>query len=123
MGDVFHGDRRRNYKTRFLVLTTIVVLSFLILVSYLFYLQVISSPKFKLRARAVASRVENIEARRGEIYDRNMDFPLVTNVDSFAIDLIPGKVPRGQMDEVFIKLSKLLGRPGRYRNKNQQALL
>jgi penicillin-binding protein 2 len=109
MGDVYYGARRRKYKNKFFILTAIVVLSFFILVSYLFYLQVISSPKFKLRAREVASRVENIHARRGEIYDRNMDFPLVTNVDSFAIDLIPGKVPRGQMDEVFVKLSKLLG--------------
>ena len=81
---------------------------FLVLFAYLFYLQVINSPVYKQRARAVASRIDTISARRGEIFDRNYDVPLVGNADSFAVDLIPGEVSQTRMAEVFQKIADLL---------------
>ena len=98
-----------SLKRRILILTGGVSLIFLLLIVYLFFLQIINSPEYKRRARAVASRVLSLSASRGEIFDRNYDIPLVSNSDSFAVDLIPGEVPTGEMDALIERLSKLLG--------------
>ena len=87
-------QQRRNRRVRFLTFAVVIGASFFFLFSYLFYLQVISASKYQRKAREVASRIVTIPARRGQIYDRNRDIPLVFNIDSFAVDLVPGKVPQ-----------------------------
>jgi penicillin-binding protein 2 len=97
----------QTFKRRLFAVTTVVVVSFFLLTAYLFFLQVINSPVYKRRAREVARRSFDIHARRGEIFDRNSDVSLITNIDSFALDLIPGEVPEGEMEGIFEKLSGL----------------
>ena len=102
------GSNLSLLKRRLLVLAGSIVLSFVFLAAYLFFLQVVNSPEYKKRARAVAQRTMTIEARRGEIFDRNYDFPLVTNVDSFAVDVIPAEIPPEEMESTFVRLAGLL---------------
>ncbi len=61
------------------------------LVLYLFWLQIVKGFEFKQRARDVSQRELPIPAQRGEIFDSNADDPLVFNVDSFAVDVSPGR--------------------------------
>ncbi len=98
----------QSLKTRIFVLTGFIIVAFLLLVVYLFFLQIVNSPEYKRRAKAVASRVMRIPARRGEIFDRNYDIPLVSNTDSFTVNVVPGEIPRDRMQEIFEKLAKLL---------------
>ena len=98
----------RLLKRRLTALSVLIGICFLVLMSYLFFLQVINSPEYKQRARAVASRTEAISARRGEIFDRYYDVPLVSNVDSFAVDLIPGDVEADAIEDAFDGLAWLL---------------
>ncbi len=97
-----------SLKARTIGLAVLISGVFLILISHLFYLQVIRGMEFKLYATEVARRVIPIPAQRGEIFDRNYDLPLVVNKDSFAVDLIPGEVPKEEIHEIFKKLSKVL---------------
>jgi len=99
---------RRTRKVRFLVISGVVLFSFFMLFTYLFYLQVISTAKYQEKAKEVASRVVTVPARRGEIYDRNRDVPLVYNVDAFAVDVVPGNTPKGEIDSIFASLADLL---------------
>ncbi len=75
---------------------------------YLFSLQVIRGSEFKKRAEEVARRVIEIEPQRGEIYDRNYDVPLVLNIDSFAVDLIPGELEENRLNQTLLDLSRIL---------------
>src|SRR6056297_3017138 len=75
---------------------------------YIFHLQIAKGLEFKNRARRVASRSIPIPAQRGEIFDRNHDEPLVINVDSFAVNLIPAELDDHQLSIVAERLSKLL---------------
>ena len=72
----------------------------------------------------VARREQVIPTQRGEIYDRNYDTPLVMNVDSFAVDIIPASLP-DDLSEIKSGLSGVLNMsvediekfiPKRYKN-------
>ena len=75
----------------------------------LFSLQVIQGTNFLQQSQTISQRQRFIPAQRGEIYDRNKDFPLVVNIDSFAVDLIPGESPSGMYDTVALRLAQYLG--------------
>ena len=74
----------------------------------LFSLQVIQGTNFLQQSQTISQRQRFIPAQRGEIYDRNKDFPLVVNIDSFAVDLIPGEIPSGMYDTVHCGLLNIL---------------
>jgi penicillin-binding protein 2 len=109
MGDVVGTSTKSLFsKSRIIALAALIVLFFFIILSYLFFLQVVSSPVYKQRAKEVATHVTTISARRGEIFDRNYDQALALNVDSFAVDIIPAEIPRDQIDTLFAKLALFL---------------
>ncbi|MCX7788112.1 MAG: penicillin-binding protein 2 [Spirochaetes bacterium] len=85
------------------------ILGFYIL--YLFYLQVLQGEFYQKRATSISQQSVPIYAQRGEIYDRNFDVPLVSNVDSFAVDLIPAEVPKEERDAIYGKLASYLKVP------------
>ena len=101
----------RLQQRRFMVLTGLFVAGIGLLVLYLFWLQIVRGFEYRQRAKDVSQRETPIPAQRGEIYDRNADDPLVFNVDSFAVDVIPGEVPPAQMPALFGRLSALLSMP------------
>lgn len=79
--------------------------------SYLFYLQLVRGGEYKVKAVSISRQVAVLPSQRGEIYDRNQTVPLVLNVDSFALSVIPAELPAEMRDTVFLKLAELLDEP------------
>jgi len=105
------GQPRVSLKQRFLALSAIFAGSMVILGIYLFSLQILRGREYKQQARTVSQRSTPITAQRGEIYDTNRDVPLVLNIDSFAINVIPAEVGRNNLAPLFAKLAQLLSVP------------
>ena len=76
---------------------------------FLYSLQIIHGGEYQEKATEVARREESLPAQRGEIYDRNFDVPLVMNIPSFAVDIIPADVDDEERDELYNRLSVVLG--------------
>lgn len=108
------GQDNQGFKRRD---KTIVVFTFLGIISIvfglytfkLFSLQVIHGETYRTQSRDVSTRETVITAQRGEIYDRNNNTPMVINIDSFAVEIIPGEIPKGYYDTVTSKLADFLG--------------
>lgn len=96
----FGRGRFEIAKSRVWVLGGVVALLLFTYISYLFSMQIVDGYIYSVRAAQVTTRSIVVPAQRGEIYDRSADAPLVSNVDSFAVDLIPSEVPRDQWAEV-----------------------
>lgn len=77
----------------------------------LFSMQIVSGEMYRNRAEKIARQTRIIPAQRGEIYDRNYSQPIVLNIDSFAVYIVPAEVPKGQVPAVLSKLSGLIGIP------------
>ena len=92
------------------IITIVAVFSFLLLfyVGYLFSLQIVKGTEYQKKAERVAQRVIPIPAQRGEIYDANYDVPLVMNIDSYAIDIIPGELDKTELEQTIGKLAPVL---------------
>ena len=74
-------------------------------------MQILSGEVYKSQAERIARRTTVIPAQRGEIYDRNYSTPMVLNIDSFAVTVVPAEIPKGKISTVFARLSDLLGIP------------
>lgn len=98
---------RKNGKL--IVLSIIIIASFLIYGMKLFSLQVIEGEQYRKQSVTISRQVKSIPAQRGEIFDRNANLPMVINTDSFAVDIIPGEIPPDYYDTVTMKLSAFLG--------------
>ena len=77
----------------------------------LYSMQIVEGDIYRSRATNITRRSTVIPSQRGEIYDRNYTQPLVFNTDSFAVNVIPGEVPRGEMPELISRLSTILQIP------------
>ena len=87
---------------------------FFILIAYtykLFSMQIIHGDQFKQKSQNISKRTTVIPAQRGEIFDREANTPMVLNIDSFAVDIVPGEVPRQEFDTVINRLSSILQIP------------
>jgi penicillin-binding protein 2 len=96
-------------KGRVIVLGLIMIVVSLVYILYLFNIQVVHTIFYQNRAKAVAMRSLTVPAQRGEIYDRNADYPLAMNVDSFALYIVPAQLPDEERDAVFERLARVLG--------------
>ncbi|MCK5201854.1 MAG: penicillin-binding protein 2 [Spirochaetales bacterium] len=95
-------------KTKIYIFITLIIAVFLFYILYLYDLQIRKSPEYQSRARNVSLRVNTIPAQRGEIFDRNRDNPLVINIDSFAVNIIPAEIEDKSINSVIFKLSEIL---------------
>ena len=77
-----------NSRSRLILFGSVILSVFLVLIIYLFNLQIVENLLWEGRAKAVSSRSEVLPAQRGLIWDRNTDEPLAMNIDSFAVHLI-----------------------------------
>ena len=87
---------------------------FFILIAYtykLFSMQIIHGDQFKQKSQNISKRTTLIPAQRGEIFDREANTPMVLNIDSFAVDIVPGEVPRQEFNTVINRLSSILKIP------------
>jgi len=107
-----------TFKLKTYLFITFIVLIFFIYILYLYDLQVLNSTEYQTRARDLSLRVNTIPAQRGKIYDRNGDIPLVVNIDSFAINIIPAELDSNNLDTLIFELSKILNiDPNTIKNK------
>jgi penicillin-binding protein 2 len=104
-------DGERLLRRRFFILTAIFAGAIGFLAIYLFNLQIIRGVEYRQRAKDVSQREVPIPAQRGEIFDKSVDVPLVFNVDSFAVDVVPGDVKPSELPGLFARLSKVLSIP------------
>ncbi len=95
-------------RTRIHFLGAVVFSTFFLYTLYLFNLQIVNGELYQKKATQVTQRSIPIYARRGEIYDRNFDAPIVSNIDSFAIDIIPGEVPEEGRQDLYRRLADYL---------------
>jgi penicillin-binding protein 2 len=95
-------------KSRLIAFGVVIITVSLVYLIYLFNMQVVHTIIYQNRARAVAMRSFVVPAQRGEIYDRNADYPLATNIDSFAIYIIPGLLPTDERNRIYEDLSAIL---------------
>ncbi len=93
---------------RFLIFVFFIAAVFVFYGIYLFSLQVVKGSVYKKRAEEVARRIQTIQPQRGEIYDRNYDVPLVLNIDSYAVNIIPGELKDNEIDLCVEHLSEVL---------------
>ncbi|HUX36900.1 MAG TPA: penicillin-binding protein 2 [Rectinemataceae bacterium] len=82
---------------------------FLLFSTYLFSLQVLRGSEYRNRATDIARQSTIIPAQRGEIYARDFSLPLVLNTDSFAVSIVPARLPADRREAVFAKLADTLG--------------
>lgn len=104
------SNEERPYD-RIKALQAIFIGLFSLYVIRLFSMQIVSGEMYRNRAEKIARQTTIIPAQRGEIYDRNYNLPIVLNIDSFAISIVPAEVPKGRMPELFAALSGLVGVP------------
>jgi len=88
----------------FLMVASIIV----IYTMRLFSMQVVHGESYRRASKVVSTRNTVITAQRGEIYDRNNNSAMVINTDSFAVEVIPGEIPRDYYDTVLAKLAEYL---------------
>jgi len=107
----FQEGPRGNDLSKIILLVALAGLIFISYSSYLFYLQVIRGVEYQKKAVTISRQIEKLPAQRGEIYDRNYNLPLVLNVDSFALIVVPAEIPANMRDTVFAKLAAVLDEP------------
>lgn len=107
------GEKRGlgDLRGRFLFFIIFIGAVFAFYSIYVFSLQVVKGSVYKKRAEEVARRIISIQPQRGEIYDRHYDVPLVLNIDSYAVDVIPGELEDGEIDELVARLAEVLNLP------------
>ena len=97
-----------TFKTKTYIFISIIITVLLFYIFYLYDLQVIKSKEYQTRARDLSLRINTIPAQRGKIYDRNGNNPLVVNIDSFAVNIIPAELDEDKLDSLILELSKIL---------------
>lgn len=100
-------DEATILKRRFFVFRAIVVLTFVVLALQLWRMQVVEGKFYQQKAENNRIRVLSLPPVRGVIYDRKGQ-PLVSNVPSFSISIVPADLPQDQEMEVAQRLSKLV---------------
>lgn len=104
-------NNRRIPRERIIAFGGVIALLVVLYLGYLFSLQIIDGYIYALRAEQVTRRSSLIPAPRGQVFDRHYDTPLVTNVDSFVVEINPANIPRGMHDEVFQRVAEALDIP------------
>ena len=110
MGDPGQGFSEGK-KIRLISLGILIGAVVVIYLGQLFLMQVVNNGKFTQDATAFSQRSVPVPAKRGEIFDRNHDAPLVLNVDSFQVNFNPAEVPQADIPTVLSKLGVLLRVP------------
>jgi penicillin-binding protein 2 len=98
------ATRRDGGQRRVAVMAAVVGVAFLVIMTQLWYLQVISGDYFREASDKNRIRIRPIAAQRGILYDRQHR-PLVDNRPAFTLSLIPR-----ELDEAGDRRSAVLGR-------------
>ncbi|MDR0601203.1 MAG: penicillin-binding protein 2, partial [Treponema sp.] len=96
---------------RISILGVFFVAIFVIYAVRLFSMQILQGDVYRREAQDIARRTTVIPPQRGEIYDRNFDTPLALNTDSYAVNITPAEVPRGEMPALLERVGAIIGIP------------
>jgi penicillin-binding protein 2 len=106
-----HDSGEEKTDIRIKILQGVFAAIFAVYAVRLFGMQILNVEVYQNRAQDIARRTTVIDARRGEIYDRNFDTPLVSNTDSFAVSITPAEIPRSETGAVIERLAGFLSIP------------
>jgi len=108
MGEQEKENWQPNLSKRLTGYLAVIIFIFIILTSRLFFLQIINAQKFSKQATENRIRINPIEARRGDILDRNGEV-MATSQPVYVISIrsVPGK----ELETVINKLAVLLNDP------------
>ena len=96
-------------RQKFRLVLFILIITLILILSRIFWLQVIKGENYNLIAEGNRIRLENIKAERGIIYDR-FNTPLVANIPSYSLYFIPADLPQTdqQKNQIASKLSGII---------------
>ncbi|HTS14321.1 MAG TPA: hypothetical protein VMH24_01540, partial [Candidatus Sulfotelmatobacter sp.] len=106
--DLENRHPRGSLLARFVVFGLVVALVFSVLAARLFYLQVDQGSYYTGLSDSNRIVSQEIPSTRGLIYDRN-GTPLVSNVPTYAVQVMAANLPQGDRPAVVARLSALLG--------------
>ena len=104
------ANAEQGLRVKVWILGGFALLLFGILTVQLVRLQIFSQDEFEARATINRVRTIDMSPERGLIFDRDGN-PLVENVPSFAVTVIPADVPDGTEHEIALQLADLLELP------------
>ena len=90
---MFNQSNNISKNGKVIILFFITCFVFVIYILRLFTMQITNGEEYKIQSKTISSQISTLPASRGEIFDRNADMALVTNNDSFAVEVIPGEIP------------------------------
>lgn len=96
----------KKIHTRIKIILIVIIFLFILIISKVFYIQVISYKKLNKYANSLWSRNLPIEASRGIIYDRN-GVVLADNLTTTSLVFIPNQIEN--KEETARKISEILG--------------
>lgn len=102
-------DESRQKQHKLIVLSVIIFFVMSCYLLCLFSMQILAGSEYRNQSVKISQRVKIIPAQRGEIFDRNVLTPVVSNTESFAIDITPAEIPSQKYDTVISKLAGYLG--------------
>ncbi len=112
MGEgVSKSSQTRAARERLVYFNGVIIVTLVFIFLYLFSLQVVRGFEYRKRADDILKRDIPFIAQRGLIYDSNYDVPLVYNIDSFAVNIIPADIPREKIGEIFERCAATLKIP------------
>ncbi|MDR1106050.1 MAG: penicillin-binding protein 2 [Treponema sp.] len=101
------GDETPERRIRVLGVFFIVI--FAVYTARLFSMQILQGDVYRREAQDIARRTTVIPPQRGEIFDRNFNSPLALNTDSYAVNITPAEVPRGEMPALLERVGAIIG--------------
>ncbi|MDR1287337.1 MAG: penicillin-binding protein 2 [Treponema sp.] len=101
------GDETPERRIRVLGVFFIVI--FAVYTVRLFSMQILQGDVYRREAQDIARRTTVIPPQRGEIFDRNFNSPLALNTDSYAVNITPAEVPRGEMPALLERVGAIIG--------------
>ena len=96
---------QERFKSRLLIILSIILCIFILIIGKVFYIQVIEYDKLNKLANDLWSRNLPISADRGIIYDRNKKI-LATNITTTSLVVVPSQI--NNKEEVARTLSEIL---------------
>ena len=104
------SDDTHDKQQKVFILAAIIFIVMIVYILRLFSMQIVAGSEYRNQSVKISRKTRIIPAERGEIYDRN-SIPLVSNTESFAIDITPGEIPPEKFDSVILKLANYLEIP------------
>ncbi len=96
-----------KYRTRITILSSIILLCWVVLVVRLFQVQVIDGDDYRIRGKRQAQVKEAIPATRGTVYDRN-GLALTSNIIHYSVGIHPAKIT--EKDSIATIMSRITGK-------------